>query len=59
MKTKIIYTRWLAYELRKQGFKILSYEINKNNPKLYCWVFEDNNSLQEATLKLIQEKQAH
>lgn len=50
MKQKefIIYTKWLAYELRKQGFKFLRAEINPNFPQYYCYVFENNTDLQIA-----------
>ena len=47
-KEKIIYSKWLAYELRKQGFRIIRTEINRNHPNLDCWVFEDNTDLQIA-----------
>jgi hypothetical protein len=29
---KIIYTKWVAYELRKKGFPIVRVEINPNKP---------------------------
>ena len=48
MKEKVIFSKWLAYELRKQGFKLLRKEINQNHPELDCWVFEDNTDLQIA-----------
>ena len=50
MKNKefTIYTKWLAYELRKQGFRIIRTEINPNHPNLDCWVFENNTDLQIA-----------
>lgn len=47
-KEQIIYTKWLAYELRKQGFKFIRAEINPNHPQFYCYVFEDNKDLQIA-----------
>ena len=47
-KEKIIYSKWLAYELRKQGFRIIRTEINPNHPNLDCWVFENNTDLQIA-----------
>ena len=43
-----IYTKWLAYELRKQGFRIIRTEINPNHPELDVWVFENNVDLQIA-----------
>ena len=41
MKEKIVYTRWLALELRRQGFPIVRVEINPNKPQFDCWVFEE------------------
>ena len=43
-----IYTKWLAYELRQQGFRIIRTEVNPNHPQFECWVFENNVDLQIA-----------
>ena len=51
MSEYTIYSKWLAYELRKQGFKMLRAEINPNFPQFYCWVFEDSLDLQSALAK--------
>ena len=56
MKEKTIYTKWLAYGLRKQGFKLLRTEINPNFPQFDCWVFEDNLDLQIAIRCLTEER---
>ncbi len=32
MKEYTIYTRWVAYELRKRGFQIIRTDINPNKP---------------------------
>ena len=40
MKTKTIYTKRLAYELRKLGFKILRTEPNQKNPFFDNYIFE-------------------
>lgn len=45
---QIIFSKWLAYELRKQGFRLIRTDINKNFPQFYCWVFEDCEDLQIA-----------
>ena len=42
-KEKIIFTNWVAYELRKKGFKIIRTEINPNHPNLDCYVFNVSN----------------
>lgn len=51
-----VYTKWLAYELRKKGFKLIKTDINKNFPQFICWVFEDSQELQTAIKQLTQEK---
>ena len=43
-----IYSKWLAYALRRQGFRIIRTEINPNHPQYECWVFENNTDLQIA-----------
>lgn len=52
MAEKIIYTRWLAVELRRQGFPILRTEVNPNRPQFDCWVFEETAELISALLAL-------
>lgn len=44
-KEIVIYTRKLAYELRKKGFKILRTDINKNFPQYNTYIFEDTPEL--------------
>ena len=51
-----IYSKWLAYELRKQGFRLIRTDINKNFPQFICWVFEDNTDLQIAIRQLTEKK---
>ncbi len=41
MKEKVVYTRWVACELRKQGFPIVRVEVNPNKPEFNCWVFAE------------------
>lgn len=55
-KEQIIYTKWLAYELRKQGFRIIRTEINPNFPQFICWVFENCEDLQIAIRYLTRRK---
>lgn len=47
-KEYTIYARWLAYELRKQGFRIIRTEPNEQKPQFDTYVFEDNDDLQIA-----------
>lgn len=55
-KEYTIYSKWLAYELRKQGFRLIKTDINKNFPQFICWVFENNDDLQIAIRYLTEKK---
>lgn len=48
METKIIYTRRMAYELRKKGFKIIKVIPDENKPQFDNYVFINTPELQEA-----------
>lgn len=52
METKIIYSRNVAYELRKKGFKILRTEPNPRKPQFDLYVFEASPELFEAMGKM-------
>lgn len=56
MNTYKIYSRWLAVELRKQGFKILATDINEYHPQYIVWIFENSPTLQSAITALTQQK---
>jgi len=43
-----VYTRWVAYELRKKGFKIVKVQPNPNKPEFDCYLFKDSKALHEA-----------
>lgn len=47
-----IYTRWLAVELRKLGFKIIGTDVNEYHPEFTVWLFEDSPELQAAIPEL-------
>lgn len=47
-----IYTRWLAFELRKRGFPILKTEINEYHPQFDVWIFEDTQELHQQIVRL-------
>lgn len=51
MKEFIIYSKRLANELAKNGFKVLRADINYKYPNLYVFVFEDTPELREAVEK--------
>lgn len=57
MNTKTIYSRRIAYELRKMGFKIVKTSPNKYKPEFDTYLFEDTPELQEAIGKCVGNKQ--
>ena len=46
--TYTIYTKWVAFELCKLGFRIISVGTNDNHPNYETYVFEDTPELQSA-----------
>lgn len=53
IKEKIIYSKRIAIELRKRGFRILDTRVNEHYPEFDCWVFADTIELQEALSELM------
>ena len=53
---KVIYTKWIAYELRKQGFPIVRVEINPNKPQFDCWVFAETAEFNKALLDITSNR---
>jgi hypothetical protein len=49
---RVIYTRKMAYELRKMGFKIIRVIPDEKKPYFDNYVFEDSPELQEAMRQL-------
>ena len=49
---KIVYTKWVAYELRKQGFPIVRVEVNPNKPQFDCYVFAATDEFYAALAKI-------
>lgn len=56
METKTIFTRKMAYELRRNGFKIIRTEPDKKHPEFDNYIFEDSEDLQKA-MATISNKQ--
>ena len=56
MTTYRIYTKRIAYELRKQGFKFIGTDVNENFPQFLVYLFEDTPALHEALAKLTVKK---
>lgn len=55
-KYYIIYTKGLAYELRKRGFHIVSVGVNKNYPQYDTYTFANSQELQDAIQDILQKK---
>lgn len=53
-----VYTRWLAYELRKRGFPIIKTDINEYHPQFDVWIFEDTEALHQIIVQLTAEKRS-
>lgn len=51
-KTYRIYSRRIALELRRKGFKIIGTDINENFPQYDVYLFEDTEQLREELTKL-------
>ena len=51
-----VYTRWIALELRREGFKIIDTDINEYNPEFKVWIFEDTPEFQLAFRRISQSK---
>ena len=58
IKTYPIYSRWLAYELRKKGFQIIRTEVNKFHPEFTVWIFKDDAELQLAITKITHSRKS-
>lgn len=56
MNEKVIYSKWLAYELRKLGFKILRTDINPNFPQYDVYIFEETPRLLQELSRLTRER---
>jgi len=52
-----VYTRWLAFELRKKGFVILRTKINEYHPQFDVYVFEDTAELHQAIVAITAAKE--
>ena len=56
MKEKVIYTKWLALELRKLGFAIVRTGVNENFPQFDTYVFADTPELDKAIAQLLKKR---
>ncbi len=58
-KTKRIYTKSVALELRKRGFKIIRTEPNENFPQFDVYIFEDNTYLKNALTEITKSRSGY
>ena len=58
MENKIyrIYTKRIAYELRKQGFKFVGTDVNENFPQYLVYLFEDTPALHKALVEITAKR---
>jgi hypothetical protein len=56
MKTKIIYTSWLAFALQQAGFEILRTGKNPHHPQYDTYIFEDTEALRQALTQLTRKQ---
>lgn len=52
---KIIYSKRIAYGLRKLGFRMLKTDINPYRPELTCYIFPQSDELEAAMGKILKE----
>lgn len=55
MEEKIIYSKRVAYELRKLGFRIIRLDVNPHFPQFNTYVFLNTLEFQEALDKLLSK----
>lgn len=53
-KYYIVYTKNMAYELRKRGFQIVKTGINRNHPQYDTYIFENSQKLQDAVHEITE-----
>jgi hypothetical protein len=53
-----VYTKWVAYELCKRGFKIIDVQPNPHKPEFDCYIFEDSKALR-TVMKEINALKRH
>ena len=58
METNVyrIYTKSIAYKLRKMGLKFIGTDINKNFPQFLVYLFEDTPELHNALVKITDKR---
>lgn len=54
---KKIFKMWLANELVNKGFSVVKYEVNKDNPKLRVFIFEESKELGDAIQEIMRNRE--
>lgn len=54
--TKRIYTKSVAFELRKRGFKIIRTEPNENKPEFDVYIFQSGKALEDALTEITRSR---
>lgn len=55
-KTKRIYSKSVALELRKRGFKIIRTEPNEKYPQFDAYIFQSDNALENALTEITNSR---
>lgn len=58
MNEKIVYMGWIAYELKKRGFKYKRIEINPNRPEYNCYIYDETPELLKAFTEISNSRKA-
>ena len=58
-ETKRIYTKSLALELRKRGFKIIRTEPNENYPQFDVYIFESNENFRKVLTEITHSRSGY
>ena len=57
--TKKIYTKSVALELRKRGFKIIRTEPNENKPEFDTYIFEETSDFKKALTDITNSRSGY
>lgn len=55
MIEKIIYSKWLALELRKRGFELVRLGVNTNFPQYNTYIFNFSAELDKAIAEITKK----
>lgn len=55
-ETKRIYTKSVALELRKRGFKIIRTEPNENKPEFDVYIFQGGSAFNDALTEITRSR---